>query len=272
VAATAQYQQLNQNTNATAGLGPQLYRRDVLDLGLDIETPLTTKTRIRTGMALNQLDYKTPGLVGTRQTELPLKVYLDTTPKTAVSLGINYRHVTPQGAGPSGHDMYYNIGARGSFTPKLSGEFSVGYRSRTVDVSPRENLWGFNGNLNYQATDKSGLGLVLSRDFSTGALGESQTSNRYALRLHTEPSPQWNFGALLSYQSSGFGPALFSGKNVPVTVERQDDYWEGSLQAAYIFSSWLTASVDYTHRKNQSTSPEARYSNNVFNLIMGLHY
>ena len=272
LAANGRFQQLSQNTNATAGLAPQIYRRDVLDLSLVLETPLTAKTRIRTGASLSQLDYKTVGLVGTRQTEIPLSLFLETTPKTSVGLGATYRTVKPQGAGPSGHDLYYNLVTRGAFTQKLSGEVSVGYRTREVGVNPRENLWGFDGSLNYAATEKSSLGLRLARDFSTGALGESLTTNSYLLQFHSDLTPQWSVGSTLSYQNSGFGPTVFKQNNVPVTVNRQDDYWEGALQSNYTFTNWLTASVDYTYRKNHSTRPDAFYGNNVFNLTMAVRY
>ena len=272
LAANGRFQQLSQNTNATAGLGPQFFRRDVLDLGLVFEAPLTAKTRIRTGARMNQLDYKTAGLVGTRQTEIPVSLFLETTPKTSVGLGATYRTVKPQGVGPSGHDLYYNLVTRGAFTQKLSGEVSVGYRSREVGVNPRENLWGFDGALNYAATEKSSLGLRLARDFSTGALGESLTTNSYLLQFHSDLNPQWSIGSSLSYQNSGYGPTVFTENKVPVTVIRQDDYWEGALQTNYTFTNWLTASVDYTYRKNHSTRPDAFYANNVFNLIMAVRY
>jgi hypothetical protein len=272
LAANADFQQLNQNGNATAALGPQIFRRDVLDLGLTLETPLLAKTRLRAGASMNQLKYKDSGLVGTRETRLPVTVFLATTPKTDLGLGVTYRDVKPQGLGPSGHDLYYNLAVRGAYSQKLSGELSVGYRSRDVGVNPRENLWGFDGGLTYLLTPKSSLTLQLNRDFSTGALGESLKSNRYALRLTTDPTQQWSFGAMIQYQTSGFGPTEFALKNVPVTVDRQDNYWETGLQASYLFNSWLSANADYVLRKNQSTRPDAYYSDNQFNLTVGLRY
>jgi hypothetical protein len=281
LAATASFQQLNQNSNATASLGPQLFRRDTLAVALNGETELTTKTRIRTGVAMDQTEYKDPGLVGTRQTEIPLKIYLNTTAKTSVSAGATYRVVNPlvtqssttsSAAYPRGHDIYYNIGARGSFTPKLTGEFSVGYKTREVGVNPKENLWGFDGSFNYEATTKSSLGLNLSRDFSTGVQGESLTSDRFAFRFTTDPTPQWSFGATLSYLNSTYGPSVFSLANIPVTIIRKDNYWEGSLMASYLFTRWLSASLEYTFHNNHSTQTAAEYSNNVFSFNLGLRY
>lgn len=270
---TAVFQQLNQNDSAVSSLGQQkIFRRDVLTVTASAETEITAKTRIKSGVNFDRTQYKTDGLIGTQETSVPLKVYFETTPKTSVSVGATYRKVTPQGDGPSGHDIYYNVGARGNFTAKLSGEFSVGYRSRDVGVNPAENLWGFDGNLNYELTPKTSLGLLFSRDFSTGALGESLKNDRFALKLSTDPTAQWTFSASVSYANSGYGPTVYSVVNVPVTTERTDRYWEGEMSASYIFTHWLSLTADYTIRNNHSTLPGAVYSNNLFSLMLTFRY
>ncbi len=273
LAGSAVFQQLNQNDNSVAALAlRELLRRDLLDLAFSAETEITAKTRLKTGANFDEVQYKTAGLIGTQDTSVPLKVYFETTPKTSVSVGATYRNVKPQGGGPSGHDIYYNVGARGSFTSKLAGEFSVGYRKRDVGVNPAENLWGFDGNLSYEITPKTSLAILLSRDFSTGALGESLKTNSYSLKLTTDPTPQWSFASSASYQDSSFGPVTFSAVNIPVTTIRKDGYWQGNLTASYIFARWLTLTADYTLRDNRSTLPLAQYSNNILSLMLGLRY
>ena len=273
LAASAAFQQLNQNDNAVSALGQnQIFRRDLLDLAFSVETGLTAKTRLGTGVYFDQVEYKTAGLIGTRDISVPVKVFLAATPKTSVFVGTTYRDVKPQAGGPSGHDLYYNIGARGNFTSKLSGEFSVGYRSRDVGPHAAENLWGFDGNLSYEITPKSNLALLLSRDFSTGARGESLKTDRFLLKATTDPTSQWSFGASLSYQDSDYGPAFFRLGNLPAITIRQDRFWEGDFTATYIFTNWLTLTADYSVRDNHSTLPGAKYSDDILSLTLGLRY
>ena len=270
---SALFLQLNQNNNTVAGLGQNaIYRRDIFGFNTSVESHLSAKTSLMTGVNYNKSEYKTGGLTGSQETTVPLKFYLETTPKVSVSAGLSYRRVNPQNGGASGKDLGYNIGARGLFTAKLSGEFSLDYRTRTVGTNARENLWGINGALNYEITPKTTSRLVLTNDFSTGALGESLKNSSYALRLTSDPTPQWQLSTGLSYRRTEFGPYVFRLNNVPTQQNRTDNSWEGDLQASYIFRSWFTTSVNYTLRRNSSTLADAEYTNSIISLILGWRY
>jgi len=273
VLGNALFQQLNQNNNTTAGLGQNaIYRRDVLGLNTSVESHLTAKTSLMTGLNYDKTEYKTGGLNGSADTSVPLKLYLETTPKVSVSAGVAYRRVIPQDGGPSGKDLDYNIGARGNFTAKLNGEFSLDYRTRTVGSTPKENLWGFNGNLNYEITPKTTSSLVFTRDFSTGALGESLKNSSYALRLATDPTPQWQLSAGITFRQTEFGPYVFRLNNVLSQLNRNDNSWDVNVQATYLIRSWLSASAGYTLRRNSSTLAAAEYNDNLISLILGWRY
>ncbi len=270
----ALFQQLNQNNSAVAGLGQSvIYRRDVLAVNSSVESHLTAKTSVKTGINYNKSNYKTGGLIGSQETEVPLKFYLETTPKVSLSAGVGFRRVTPENGGVnSSKDLDYNIGARGSFTAKLSGEFSLDYRTRSVSGNPKENLWGFNGTLNYEVTPKTTSSLAFSNDFNTGARGESLKNSSYALRLSSDLTPQWQLGAGLAFRRIEYGPTVFR-LNIP-SVDRTDSLWEGDLQASYLFRSWLSMSANYTLRRNHSSLPlsAADYSDSIISLIVGWRY
>ena len=271
--AGASFQQLYQtNTDILAQGRRELVRSDTLGLNGSVEKQLGAKTSVMIGTSFNRISYKSAGLIGSQDTGLPVKLYFKTTPKVDLSAGVTYDWVKPQNNGPRGRDGYYNIGARGSFTPKLSGEFSVGYRIREVGDSARESLWGFDGALNYELTPKTSSALVLSRQFSTSALGESVQNGSYVLRLSTDVSPEWQIGASLTFRDSDYGTAVFTGATTPVTNPRQDKTWEGGLMTSYIFSSWCSASANYSFRKNHSTVTGVDFSNNLLNLMLGFRY
>lgn len=273
VAANGSFQQLNQNNSEVSTLGQKaIFRKDVLTLDAGVESHVTAKTSIKTGANYSKSDYKTPGLTGSQETEIPLKVYYETTPKVSLSAGASYRRVNPQNGGATGKDLDYDVGARGNFTAKLSGELSLDYRTRAVGNNPKESLWGFNGTLNYELTPKTTSALVFSRDFSTGALGESLKNSSYSLHLSTEPTPQWQIGGRVSFRQVEYGPAVFSLGNLPALVNRNDDFWQGDLQATYLFRSWFTVTADLSLRNNHSTLPGAQFSNSILSLILGWRY
>ena len=269
----ASFQQINQNNSEVAALGQKaIYRRDELAVNTSAESHLTAKTSVKTGVNYSKSEYKTAGLTGSQETEVPLKIYFETSPKVSVSAGAAVRRVKPQNGGETGKDLDYNLGARGNFTAKLNGEFSVDYRTRDVGSNAREKLWGFDGALNYEITPKTTSSLVFSRDFSTGALGESLKNSNYTFRVSTDLTPQWLLSAGLSYRQVEYGPTVFRLNNTPAVIDRNDNYWGGNLQATYLYRSWLSATADYTFRRNHSSLSAAEYSNSIISLMLGWRY
>lgn len=268
------YQQLNQNTSATAGLGGStVYRQTSSVLGGNIERVTSAKTSVRAGAAVNRTDYASGGLMGTDDVSVPLTFFYKTTPKLDLSIGYTYTKVTPQQEGnPTSKDSYYNVGLRGDITPKLSGNFSVGYRTREVALNPQERLIGFDGSFNYEVSAKSGLVLSLSRNFSAGVQGESLKSDSYGLRFNTEPNSQLQFTAGLSYRRDAYGLPVFDPSRPASLLMREDSYWQTDLAVTYLFNSWLSMSLDGTFRRNHSTIPGVEFSDNILGVSMGLRY
>ena len=270
---TASYQQLYQNNRDVAALGTQtIFRSNVLDVMTSAETHVTPKTSFKGGLDINSLQYEDAGLIGTRDVSVPLKVYYATTPKVAVSAGFTYEHIQEQHEGPDGKDLYYNLGARGDFTAKLSGEISAGLHARQIGTDPRQELWGFDGSLNYEISPKTTSSLVLSRQFNTSAQGQTLTNSSYALKLSNDPALQWHLSAGVTYQDVEYEPVLVFSGGLPVFVTREDNYWEGNLDATFVFSYSLSLSAGYTYRRNNSNLPGAVFSNNIFSLMLDWRY
>jgi hypothetical protein len=276
LSAAAKYQQVYQNDRTTAGLsGQTIVRQDVFGITSTAEEHFTPKTSVSTGATYNQTLYKAAGLVNNQDVTVPLKVYYAVTPKVSLSTGVEYRHSQTDLAGSTGKELYYNLGARGDFTPKLSGEFSVGYRSREADNAPKENLLSFSGNFAYEVTAKTNASLNFSRDFTTDALGKSLKNATYGLKLSTSPTPQWQFSAGLTYQTVDYGLISYYTSSTNLQIVRNDDYWSGDFQATYLFSNSLSTAFDYTVRSNNSTAPllaGAAFNDNMFSFMLNWKY
>jgi hypothetical protein len=273
VAAGLSAQQRYQNSQAVAGLGQgAVTRSDVLNIHTSAETPLTAKTSFSVGANVSRTEYKTPGLIGSQDFTLPINMYFDVTPKVSLSTGFVYGKVKPQGGGKNARDWDYNIGARGNFTPKLSGHLSVGYSSRQVGDNPTENMLGFNGSFDYEMTPQINSTLVFSRDFGTGAEGSSLQTSSYSFQLSAALAPQWQLGTGITYRNVAYGAVVFASTNPLPASGRDDNYFEASVQATYQPVRWFNTSLEYTLSSNRSTLPGACYTTNVLNLVMGWQY
>ena len=274
IAAAANYQQVDQvNRDIASVAGNTLVRRNVLNLDTSAETSLTAKTSVQSGVAINWTEYKRVELTGSKNITVPLKVYVEVTPKLALSGGASYTRVQPQGDGAKGTDLFYNLGLRGPLTSKLSANFSAGYRTRKVGDGSSNGMWGFDGSFSYEATPKTSLAVVLSRDFSVSAIGESLENGSYFLNFTSNPTLHWQFAGALGYRTIDYGANLFADPSTPVVQGgRADTYWETSLSATYIFNSWLSANASWTHRVNRSNAPGAKFSDDVLSLMVVLQY
>lgn len=273
LAAGANYQQVSQNNGDVVTLGQQaVFRRDVLSANTSLEAHVTPRTSASAGVNYGRTEYKSPGLIGSTTTEVPLNVFFNLTRKFDLSLGYSFTKVNPQLDGPDGKNSYSNIGVRGELTPKLSGSFSAGYRTQQVADNPKSHLVGFEGGFGYEATTNTGLSLSLSRDYSTGALGETLRNSSYGLNLSTKPARQWQFGAGISHQTVDYGKTVFSKTATKTNADREDSLWSGNLSASYLISDWISASTDFTSSRNRSSLNGAEFTSNITSLVLGMRY
>jgi hypothetical protein len=273
LAGSASYNQLDQN-NPDILQRQALLRSNVFGVGGSAESQLTAKISAKLGVDYSHTGYQTAGLVDYQHEDVPLSLYFITTPKLDLSAGVTYGVDRPDGGGPTGKDLYYNVGVRGSLTPKLSAEFSVGEQTRKVANYPGQHLLGFDGSFTYEVTPKTNAVLALSRGFSVSALGESLVNGTYRLGLTTDLTPQWQVGTNLTYRSVDYGTTVFVPplNILPELIRRKDNYWEGGLSVTYLYSQRVSASLNYTYRGNQSNIPAAEFNDNILGLMLGLRY
>jgi len=273
VRGSAVYQQVDQNSRDVSSVaGNSIVRRHLFNADVNAESALTAKTSASTGIGIAWQEYKRAGLLGSKNITVPVRLYVATGPNLAISTGVSYSQVKPQGGGPEGRDFFYNIGLRGSLTAKLSANLSAGYRTRAVANSPTEGLWGFDGVLNYAATPKTDAALLLSRNFGTSALGNSVTNSSYFLTFNSKPTLQWQLSGTIGHRTIDYGENVFAPNSRGSSDARKDDYWETSLNAGYTFSSLMSANTTWTHRRNRSSESDAEFSNNILSLVLQFQY
>lgn len=259
----AGFDQLSQNTVDTAVLnGDGLARRDVFTGNLDSEASLTDKSKVGVGVNYVDTNYLKKGFDDSKITTVPVNYYYEVTPKVDMSLGFRYRE-TELDSGINSHDAFYNVGARGEFTPKLSGDVAVGYTQRTFNKGIKsENTPGLDSSLTYTASEKTSVRFGISNDYGVSGTGATQRNMSYNFGVQNKFSEEWSAGVNLSYRSIAY---LGTGA-------RTDKYFEGSANVTYVINQIVNISGSYTYRNNDSVLSGSSFNNSVFALAANFRY
>jgi hypothetical protein len=267
------FAQTEQGTRDLASVaGQNLLRRDTGAYSASAETSVWTKTSVEVGANGGWTRYKQAGVIGDKNLTLPVKVYVDITPKLAVSAGFSYEQTTPQGAGPKGRGNFYNVGLRGSISEKLSSNFSIGYRNRSVGDAQSESSLGFDGSFGLQLSAKTSLNLALSRNFSTSPAGESLKNTSLSLFLSSAPTLNWQFAGGLSFRGVDYGQRVFVERPVLTPNDRADKFLQFNLSATYLFTSWMNATVSWAASQNRSNLADAEFEGSILSAMLGFRY
>jgi len=254
----AAYNELNQNTVDTANTGNQLARRDVTKIKVDGETSVTAKSKIGAGAGYTNTNYKRAGYVDQTVTDVPLNYYYAVTSKVDLSLGFRYRHTDLQ-TGIDSKDYIYTIGARGDFTPKVSGSVAVGVGQRDFDSGSDKSIFSLDSSLDVAMTPKSTLRLTASNDFGVSASGQQQKNFSVGGLISSKISDQLTTKVGLSYRGIDY-------------YARTDDYLEGQLGVDYVRSENVTIIGAYAYRNNSSKLAGSSFNNNVVSLAARFRY
>jgi len=261
----AGYQETNQNTvDVRAPGGGALIRRNALSAGVTAESEVSEITSVAAGFSYTKTDYKRAGFGDSEDYTIPLNFYYKWTPKVDLSLGYRYRAYQTQ-IGQDSTDHFYNVGARGEFTPKLTGQVQVGWTQRQLTASGNENLVGLDANLTYAISPKTSLQLRAANAPDSSPSGAQQKNFSLGGTLSTNISDQWSVNAGLSYRGITY-------VGTATSAERTDDYVEGTVGATYVVNQYIRVAATYAYRSNTSKISSSDFTNNVFSLSANIRY
>jgi hypothetical protein len=217
------------------------------------EVNMAPKTSASLGVTFDRTVYPQAGFIDSDLWSVPVNLYYAMTPKTDLSVGYSYQKTREDsGIGNSKGD-FYNIGARGEFTPKLSGQVQVGVSDYRPDGGPKSRSLGLNANLDYAFSPKTTIVLSGSSGFSTSPLGTGEKNASVGVSVNTKLSEQWALSLGGSYLSS----------NYLITPIRKDEFWVGDVSLSYIWTTNISFQLDYIYRTNHSTLPYAMFDDDV---------
>ncbi len=220
---------------------------------------------------------------------IPLDIFYEISPKLDLSLGYKYTD-TEIGAlnpreisyiDPSSKDEFlinlksnaynreshfFNIGARGSLLPKLTGYFRLGYskresgtrldsRSKVLDganIDPdiinysEETTLGVDADLYWLMTPKLSTRFGLSRDFGLGSDGAPTRESSVSTSTNLSLSNNWTASANLMYTQRDY-----------TRRDREDDKYSAGIRVFYLPNRFWQFSGGYNFTDSESTGDDA---------------
>lgn len=263
----ASFAEVNQNSVDTRPSGGDfLIRRDVFNIGTMGEVSVTEKSSVAAGIQYSQSRFDLAGFSDSEAIAIPLNYFYELTPKVDLSLGYRYRD-RAESIGFDTEDHFLSVGARGEFTPKLTGQFAVGVTQRSFShkVLRRgdDELLGVDSSLTYAASPKTSLLLGVSNDFDTNSQGSQQRNFAIRGTSTTAISSELSVTVSLAYRAIDYYQA---------TPARIDDYFEGHLGATYTVNEHVSLTGAYSYRSNDSDLPTSNFTGNVLSLAANLRF
>lgn len=254
----ASFVQLNQNSVDLRA--PTLSRRDVLNVGGDHEMDFSGKSSLLFGFNFTDTDYKQASFADRTVTELPLRYFWETTSKVDLSFGLRYRETDSDFAGTSSDDMFYSVGARGEFTPKLSGSLRLGVTDRDIQVGKDKTTFGLSSNFTYLYSEKTQLNFGASNDFGTSGAGESQENFDVFVGFRSSLTPEFTLTSRISR------------REIDYFAKDADTYLQGSVGGEYIVNEYLQIHGKFNYSDNDSGTDGGDFDNSIFSLSARLRY
>jgi hypothetical protein len=248
------YTELNQNSVDIRGLT----RRDVFAVGGTTEVEISQLTKVGAGVNFNHENYKRKGYTDSDSLTVPIDFYYKWTEKTDLSFGYRYRDYKVD-LGSDSTDHFFNVGARGEFSPKLKGRFAIGLNTRKLDRGGDDTQLGIDSSFSYEISPKTSFDFGISNDFGTSPQGQQQKNLTLFGSINSKISDEWAMNVGLNYRSIDYGT-------------RTDDYIEGVLGGSYIVNANVKIIGAYTYRNYSSDIAVSEFKNNVFSVAANFRY
>lgn len=256
------FRELNQNSfdarPTLAGLTPGLVRRDNFATSATAESEISQITAVTTSITFTRDNYKRAGYADTDSLTVPIDLYYKWTPKTDLSLGYRYRDTQVE-IGQDSTDHFFNVGARGEFSPKLTGRFAVGLNTRKLVGGGDASQLGLEAKFAYELTPKTVLEFGATNDFGTSPQGQQLKNKTVSGLVTAKLSPEWSVNTGLSWRTIDYG-------------SRTDDYVEAHLGTTFIVSTNVRIVGTYHYRDYGSDLRPSEFKNSVFSLAANFRY
>jgi hypothetical protein len=255
------YVQTDQTTTTATNLD-QTVKQSIESVAVNTEVEMTAKTKLGVTPSFTRVEFPEAGFTDSDIWTVPVDLYYGVTPKTDVSVGYAYSRTKTQNGSGDANSSFVNVGARGQFTPKLSGQVRVGISELKPEVGPSTSQLGLETTLSYAYSPKTSFSLYANNGFAPSAAGNQ-----------TEVFSTGLSGTfLLSNAWSASISAGTSSTKYLITPPRTDHFWDGTISVSYIVTSNLDLQASYLYRKNASTLQALTFDDNLLTLTAACRF
>lgn len=240
-----------------------LVKRDLYHVDGIGEVDLTEKSSLGAGVIWDDTNYEAVGFTNWRYWQIPINYYWKVEPKLDVSAGFQYQDNSLGFGGVDSSEEYYNVGARGEFTPNLTGKFTVGYlreNLNTTGISAKGGL-GVESEFTYTITPLTTLTFGVNDDYGYAATGDNYRDLSAYVGAQTTFAPQWTALAQLAYNHYSY-----------TTFYQRDDFYTAKLGIGYAVNTNISLQANYTYADDTSNVAAFTFKNNILSVSATFHY
>lgn len=230
------------------------------------EVSLSDKTSASVGAIFDDTAYRNSGGAKWSWVEIPVKYYYRWEPKLDLSGGFSFTS-NNVGSGGNNSDVYYlNVGARGEFTEKLTGQFDVGYQQIDFTGSKHpgnQSGVGATSGLNYAYSPKTTFNFSIQNVYGYSPLLSESSYRNFAVTLGavTAITEQWKLNGSLSY-----------GRYDYISTTEQDDFYTAGLGVNYLIDAHLTTTLAWHYSDDNSNVTALSFKDNTFTISLTAKY
>jgi polysaccharide biosynthesis protein VpsM len=259
--ATGSYVQTDQTTTTATSLD-QTVKQTIEAATGNAEVALTAKTRVGVTPSFDRVEFPENGYTDSDIFTLPVDLYYAVTAKTDVSVGYAYNHTTTVNGTGDSKGNFFNVGARGQFTEKLSGQVRVGVTELKPLVGQSTSQLGVESTLSYAYSPKTTFSLYANNGFAPSAAGNQTEVFSTGLSGSFALSNAWS--------ASITGGA--SQTKYLILPARTDHFYDVALSLNYIVTTNLNLQASYLYRKNVSNIEEVTFDDNLATLTAACRF
>ncbi len=255
------FQQVDQTTTTATDLD-QTVKHTIIAASGNAEVAITAKTRVGVTPSFERVEFPEVGYTDSDIFTVPVDIYYGITAKTDLSIGYAYTHTTTADGSGDSNGNFFNVGARGQFTEKLSGQVRVGVTENKPKFGSSTSQVGVESNLNYAFSPKTTFSLYANNGFAPSAAGNQTEVFSTGLSANFALSNAWNVSASAGESSTKY----------LTSPSRTDHFWNFDLAVSYILTSDLSLQASYLYRKNVSTIEAVTFDDNMATLTAACRF
>ena len=255
------FHQMDQATRDVHLVGV-LVKRDLYHVDGLGEFSVGDKSSVGAGAIYDDTDYQRVGFTNWQWVKIPVKYYYTVEPKLDLSAGFSYQNNQLGTGGINSDEYFYNVGARGEFTPKLTGTLNVGYEEISFDKGGNRGGLGVDSAFTYAYSPKTSVTFGVNNDFGYSAAGGAS---------YRIGGGNAGFSTLFSEQWKGTGQVSYSRYDY-ITTTQKDNFYNGQLGLSYILSVRANVTASYSYTEDSSNITPDSFTNNLFTLSLALRF